>query len=243
METIKKVAMVTLVAAVVCLGTGRSSVFGADVTISLDVASAYVFRGSTFNDELVAQPGLEISGLPVVLGVWGNFDIGDYDNTLEEREFSEIDFYASYEVPLKLELVSLSVGYTEYMYPTGAIDADRELSLGASFNVLLSPSLTIYYGMDGGIQKNVYVEAGVSHDIELNEKVTLGLEAALGYLSPDEGEDGLTHYTVSAGLSYDKFSASVTYVGQGDDDVLPDVDDGGTYDVKVFGTIGVAYDF
>ena len=45
----------------------------------------------------------------------------------------------------------------------------------------------------------------------------------------------------SAGVSYSVVSASVTYVGQIDSDVLPD--GAGAYDVDVYGMLSVAYDF
>ena len=42
-------------------------------------------------------------------------------------------------------------------------------------------------------------------------------------------------------ISWEFLSASVTYVGQIDDDVLPD--GAGAYDAEVVGMIGVGYDF
>jgi uncharacterized protein (TIGR02001 family) len=253
-----KATVAVLCCALLALGA-MSAVEAAEASAGVDVASAYVFRGVTFNDGLVAQPYLEVSGLPIDLGVWANFDIDDYDGAANDGQFSEIDLYASYAVPI--EAFDLSIGYTEYTYPgsggdpevtLGAMgeaeaegtfgESDREVSVSAGLDVPLAPSVGVYYGLDGGIEDDMYVEASVGHDIEMDE-VSLSLGATVGYVNPDadDAEDGFSHYTVSASLSYAMLSAGVTYIGQIDDDVLPDGP--GAYDAEVVGTIGIAYDF
>jgi len=210
---------------------------GATVSMSVDLASAYVFRGSTFNDGAVLQPGLEVGGLPVTVGVWANFDIDDYDGAVEGSQFSEIDIYASYDLG-----AGFGLGYCEYTYPSGGGDADREVSLSYEADLPGSPSISVNYGIDGGIEKSLYVEAGVSHEIE-TETTTISLGAAVGYADPDEGESGFSHFALSAGASYGVASLTLNYVGQIDDDVLPDVEDGGSYDVGFYATLGVSKEF
>ncbi|NKB23956.1 MAG: hypothetical protein GKR87_06180 [Kiritimatiellae bacterium] len=97
----------------------------ASAYMGVDFLSAYVFRGATINKNAVAQPYLEISELPndvgLVLGVWGNFDIEDHNNgstIQEDGHFSEVDLYASYVLPLNMDSATMSIGYTEYLYPT-----------------------------------------------------------------------------------------------------------------------------
>lgn len=229
-----------------------SAVYGADASLSLDVASAYVFRGVTFNDGAVLQPGLEVGGLGgLTVGTWGNLDLDDYDGAVADGQFSEVDLYGSYALPCKL--LDLSIGYTEYMYPMGAgldastnavgVDADREISLSIGKSAgPVALAADIYYGIDGGIEKSLYVELSAGTEFELGP---LGAElgAAVGYVEPDEGESGFSHFTVSAGLGYGPIGASVVYIGQIDDDVLVDVEDGGGYDVEVVGMLSAAVDF
>lgn len=230
------------VAAIAVLMTGTAMAEdGASVTLSADLASAYVFRGSTFNDGAVLQPGIEVGGLPVTVGVWANFDIDDYDGALKDSQFSEIDIYASYALPV--EAVELTLGYCEYTYPGAEAEADREAQFSIGIPVALSPSISFNYGIDGGIEKSLYIEAGISHEMEPAEGVTLSMGASAGYLEPDEGESGFSHYTVSAGAEYEIFSLSLNYVGQIDDDVLPDTEDGGSYDVGFYATLGVSKEF
>ena len=75
----KKIITTTIAAGLV------GSVATAGVDVTMDLASAYVFRGITFNDGVVFQPGIEASGLglpeaygAVAVGAWANYDIDDY---------------------------------------------------------------------------------------------------------------------------------------------------------------------
>ena len=208
---------------------------------TLDVASAYVFRGATFNDGLVVQPGVEASTAGFALGAWANYDIDDYSGALEKNEFSEVDIYGSYAIPV--DVVDLSVGYCAYIYPLDSTDADHEVSVSVGLDLPLAPSLSVYYGLGGGIEDTLYCEFGIGQEFELSEAVGLELGAALGYVDPDDGESGFSHANLSATLSYSIFSASITYVAQLDDDVLMDVADGGAYDTEVYGMVGAGLSF
>jgi len=235
--------MITCVAAVALMMT--SAAMAADVDVTVDVASAYVFRGDTLNDGPVVQPGIEVA-LPygLTIGVWGNFDLDDYDGALEKNQFSEIDVYVDYALPLNIDRLDVSVGYTEFTYPGAEGDADREFGLGFGYDFdYFDVGLGLYYGVGGAIDKDFYAEFNVGTAYDLPEGVVLDLGAGIGYLNPDEGESGFSGYTLSAGLSYGILGASVTYYGQVDDDVLVDVEDGGTYDVDVVGMLSLALEF
>ncbi|HMO50736.1 MAG TPA: MltA-interacting MipA family protein [Kiritimatiellia bacterium] len=231
----KKTTMTSL-AALLALASAPA-VRAAEATVGVDVSSAYVFRGITFNDGFVAQPYLDVSGLPIDIGVWGNIDIEDYDGALEEGQFSEVNIYGSYTLPI--EGVDAAIGYTEYIYPNAEAEADREVSLTLGLDLPLAPTLGVYYGLDGGIKKDFYAEFGIGYDIEIDERLTLSLGALIGYLYPDEGEDGFHQYELSATLTYDFVSLGVKYIGQADDKVLTD----DAYDVEVVGTLGLSYTF
>jgi len=232
-----KKAVMKAVVAMAAVALVSPAARAAEATVGADLSSAYVFRGDTLNDGLVAQPSLEVAGLPVTLGVWGNLDIDDAGSN--DGDFSEVDFYGSYGLPV--EGVDASVGYCEYIYGDDAFD--REVSLSVGVDAPLAPTVGIYYGVDGMIEESLYVDLGISHELELAEGVGLGLGALIGYSNPDSGEDGFKQYEVSAALSYNIVSASVKYIGQVDDEVLVDVEDGGFYDADVVGTIGISHAF
>ncbi len=218
----------------------------ADAGVTLDFASAYLFRGVTLNDGPVVQPGVEVAVTEgLALGVWGNVDLGDYGDSLQRGQFSELDIYASYSVTLPDEKSGVKAGYTEYTYPGGGSEADREFGLTYSYDTIASPYVSAFYGIDGAVEKTLYLEAGVSHDIDLDESgdVTLGLSGLVGYLDPDEGRAGFNQYKVGVSLTYKLFYIKGYYVGQLDDEVLADVEDGGGYDVGLFGMAGMSFSF
>ena len=104
----------------------------ADATAGADVVSAYVWRGITFNDGLVVQPYVDVAaGNGFAINVWGNYDIDDYDNTLDENEFSEVDLTLSYALPI--EPVDITIGHIEYLFPTGG-SGTSEVFLSAYIN-------------------------------------------------------------------------------------------------------------
>lgn len=214
------------------------SLMAAETSLSVDVASAYVFRGMALNDGLVIQPGLTTAIGSVEVGVWGNFDMENYDGALTKREFSEIDLSAAYSLPV--DSLDLSVGYTEYAYTAGSVAADREIALTVGLDLPLAPSVGLFYGFGGAIEKSIYVEFGLEHELAVTDELGLGVSAALGYVNPDEGDAGFSHYSGKLGLNYFCLSASVTYVGQIDEDVL---DDGpGSYDVELIGAVSLSWD-
>ena len=221
----------------------------AEVSTSLDFASAYVFRGVTFNDGLVAQPSVEV-GVPMAegtgdfsFGVWGNFDIDDYDGIVESGEFSEIDIYANYTAPI--QSMDLVLGYTEYTYPNGG-EADREVRISVGLgDVITAPYIGLAYGADGSVKESLYLESGISHSFDVAEATSLDLGATVAFADVNGGGSGFANYTVSAKMIWKAAYASVTYIGQGDEDVLVDVNKGvgGGYDVDVVGVIGVSAAF
>ena len=225
------------------------------VSATVDFASAYVFRGVTLNDGFVIQPGLEATGFglaehcgSLTLGTWGNFDINDY-NGGESSEFSEVDWYASYSLPSIVDGLDIFVGWTEYTYPTGG-NADKEANVGAGFDL----GATAYFGAGGAVHSSQYYEFTAGYDLELAEDLGASLGASAAYADIDGGENGFADGSLSAALSYsltDNWSvgASVVYIAQLDDDVLPDetikaaVSPSVGYDVDFVGMLSIAGSF
>ncbi len=233
-----------IIAAALLAGAAQA----ADVSASFDFASAYVFRGTTFNDGLVFQPGFEASSLPlpeeigsVAIGTWANFDINDVG---AGSEFTEIDYYLSYSLPVSV--VDLGIGYCEYTYPTGG-SADREVSFSvgkAIGETGLGASVSANYGVDGAIESDLYVLAGLDYGTDLSEALSLSAGLSAAYLLSDGGSDGFNDGGASVGLSYAlteswALNGSLAYVAQLDDNVLGD----DAYDVEVYGMLGISCDF
>jgi len=246
MNSMFRPVLVLLVIAAVAL-TSTNNVKAADVDAGADVATAYVFRGKTLNDSWVVQPYLAVGNSdkhewlqPLTLGVWANFDLDDNKGgDPESGQFSEIDLYASYELPINSEHASLSVGYIEYVYPSaspvvrspGAVavdtDADRELNLIAKCeNTLLSPEVAVYWGVEGPNLKDIWeFQLSGSHDEPLNadENLLLNLGGTVSFRYDDSDtpgtDDGVSYVLLSAGLSYSIFSARADFWIETDDKV------------------------
>jgi uncharacterized protein (TIGR02001 family) len=231
---------------------GVGTAFAAEATTAVDVNSAYVWRGITFNDGVVVQPSLNVAadnGLN--LNVWGNLDVDDYDDTLDSGEFSEVDLTMSYTH--QAGPVALSVGYIEYLFPTtdaGGAEGTREVYLDASVAPVdgFSVGLTSYYDFDE--VDDFYLNPYIGYGMELMPKLSMSLRAGAGYAGDDfaaayGGEDsGFFDYTLSMGLTYavmDNVSVSgrLAYTDAIDDDVLPEP----PQDVNFYGGAGVSVVF
>ncbi|MEN8253886.1 MAG: hypothetical protein ABFR33_00300 [Verrucomicrobiota bacterium] len=222
----------------------------AEVGVTADFASAYVFRGATFNDGFVVQPGIEASGLglpeeygSVAAGAWGNFDVDDYGGTLAGSEFSEIDWYASYSLPNFVDGLDLFVGFTEYTYPTAASVADKEVNLGVGYEIAgIALGATTYLGVGGGINGNAYYDLSAAYAYAVSKELELSVGALVGYFDPDTGTAGWNDGVFDLAASYAlgetwSVGASVAYIAQLDDAVLVDVGKGGAYDVDFVGML------
>jgi len=241
-----KKLMITMMVALVAAAVAQA----ADVSVYSDFASAYVFRGVTLNDGFVMQPGAELSGFPIdekygalAVGIWANYDINDMGSG---QEFSEVDYYISYSLPV--EIVDIGLTYTEYTYPgASGGDSDREvtLSLGKELGTNgFYSSISFNYGLGGAIEGELYVLGGLSYETSLTEKLSASAGVTVGYLQDDDGPSGFNDATASVGLGYalnDNWSLSggLTYIAQLDDAVLTDSE----YDVNLVASVGLSCDF
>lgn len=214
----------------------------AEATAGADAVSAYVWRGITFNDGQVVQPYVDVAADRLSIKVWGNHDIDDYNDTLEENEFSEIDLILSYALPS--EGMDISIGHIEYLFPNGG-QGTREVFLSAyiSSSERLSVGVDTYY--DYGEIDDYYLSATMVYDVSLSGGAGMEASATAGYAGgyfskgPDEGWH---EYTLSLNASYPlgnafELSAFIAYTDTLDEDVLPE------QDVDYFGGGGFLWRF
>jgi uncharacterized protein (TIGR02001 family) len=186
------------------------------VSASVDIASAYVFRGTTFNDGLVVQPGIEGEVAGLTVGAWANVDINDVGG---DDQVSEIDLYIGKDLG-SVAGWDVSAGYCEYTYPGAAGNGESELSLSAS-------------GALGGVDLSFGAFANVAESATPNYyEVSTGGSTALAGIGLDygiaagyfdtEASDTTGFGYAAYSVSYDTGggSLSVTYVDELDDDVV-----------------------
>ncbi len=247
--------MKTKVCMIAVMMMGLAAAQAAEVDLTVDFASAYVFRGVTLNRDAVMQPGLEVTGLPIAerfgefaVGTWANFDLssGGSDYGLAQNQFSEIDYYGDYSLPL--EVVDLGMVYTEYTYPNSEDSADRELAVYVGKDVLdtgLYVEASANYGLAGGVTKDWYLQAGLEYGVDLLPNVlSASVGAGVGYLVQDDGPNGWHDGIFSADLGYAlaenlSVNLALMHIVQLDSDVLMDEN----YDRSTVGMAGLNLSF
>jgi len=135
------------------------------VAVSGDWYSEYVFRG-------VDLTGNRSLWSPTVAASWKDFTVsywGAYSDVKGAGWYEEADFTASYSHSFFDDKLTLGGGYIFYWYPDGisAAEDTHELFGSATVNVLLSPTVALYYDIDelhGG-----YLTFGVSHSFDIGK--------------------------------------------------------------------------
>jgi len=174
-----------LMVLMVCSGTAIS----ADVTAAVDVNSAYVWRGITFNDGVVIQPSVDVAYKGFGFNVWGNIDGDDYNETLDKGEFSEVDLTLSYG--FDAGPVGITAGYIEYLFPTAASgggEATSEIFISAGIGIEgFGAGIDVYRDIDEF--KGTYACLSASYGFDLTEELSIEIGASAGY-----GDDKATGY-------------------------------------------------
>lgn len=226
----------------------------ADVSLSADVNSAYVWRGITWNDGIVVQPSFLIGNGGFEAYFWANINIDDYDGTLETEEISEVDIDVSYGG--EVLGVDWRVGVVEYTYPNDGslVSTNGEDTLvhgtGEVYALFsrtitggLSLGLDVYYDFDE--VEDFYGKLGVSYEQALGEGTLLTAGAAIGAVGSKAslaGEGGLHEYEISAEAAHGFESGLglkvyVAYTDTLDKKVLPE------QDTNVYGGMSIKYLF
>jgi len=246
MREYMRVAVVMMVVAILGIGTVA---MGAEASIGADVASAYVWRGITFNDNLVVQPSLDVAH-PSGIGfnVWGNYDArdgdtdGDGETDVSADDFQEIDLTMSYAVPF--EPVDLSVGLIDYTFPGGGSSTlEFYVSASKALGSMFSVGVDAYYDVDE--VEDYYLSANVGLSLPLTDDIGIELGASAGYAGKDmsAGTDSGLHdynFSVSSGIPLAEtveLGVFVAYAGSFDKDVLPD------QEVDLYGGFGLSHSF
>ena len=215
--------------AVLGLALGLASSATAQVTLGADAAfnSAYVWRGLSLTNNFVIQPDLyltvPISSTALTVGGWSNIEPSKYDNVPDDiseggglagPDLTEFDWWAELGIPVGK--VTLTPGATGYIYPNdaGLTSDNNTIEIYGKFaaDIFLQPKLSVYYDVDK--IKGAYIEAGVSHPIQLTPALPLTIGALAGFSAGQEvnksdaselanfNESGLTHLDFSLSLPF-----------------------------------------
>lgn len=160
---------------------------GISFDATLDLYSAYVWRGEVINDEPVWQPGATVSYSMGEYGtlsgnVWANFNA---TGNLDHDHFcgmDELDYTASYAVDVGP--VSLSAGHIWYTFPsisdTTYAHSTREVFATAAYNNdIVTPFVKGYYDYESDIE-GFYGNVGLTKSVDITDQFSVGGETSLG---------------------------------------------------------------
>jgi len=176
-------------------------------SISLDQAiyDKYIWRGIQFNEEGVNQGSIDFSydtGDAGVFGanIWYNLDL-DNENGFS-GEFSEVDYTLYWEK--SFGALTLGAGHIYYDFSEVNLGSTREFYVSASYDVLLAPSLTVYYDYED--VDGFYVDFAIGHSFDLGVAgMSLDLGANIGWAD----EDMASFYYGASNSGFTNWGASV----------------------------------
>lgn len=163
-----------LVVAVMLATFGAGNLLGQDekpwsVSIDSSFVNQYVWRGFKLNPSPSVQPALTFGYKGLSISSWSSF--GHSSPLGRGQKWDEHDLTIDYTFSLT-DKISVSGGWINYHFP--ALDKEKdgvdstytnEIYGSIAFDVLLSPSLTVYGDVDQG--KGVYYYFSIGHGFDL----------------------------------------------------------------------------
>ena len=157
------------------------------VSTQVDLVSRYIWRGFDLlpDNHAAIQPSLTVnlgeSGFS--FNVWSSFALA-HRATFKYSDEIDVTLSYSFKVPEGWEL---SAGFTNYAYWFAddfkfKDNTSQEVCATiAKTDLPLSPTLSVYY--DFNLGSGLYVTLGGSHELKINEKVSLEVGGLIGFNS------------------------------------------------------------
>jgi len=166
---------------ILTLGFPISSLYAEEPEVSGSASvgffSNYVWRGIQVHEDVAVQPTVGITYGGFGANLWADY------NT-DTNEHVETDLTLNYA--FSVDKLSLDAGYI--YYALDGADDTQELYIAASYDVLLSPSFTIYWDFDEG--DGGFITASIGHDVELVKDIALSIGASVSYNLDNEYSHG-----------------------------------------------------
>lgn len=205
------------------------------VEVSADIFSAYVSRGTVWNDKPVFQPNLYVE-MPAGFdfNLWATMDMTDSDKSCAPDtawRWSEFDFTLGWNAILPEDCpIGLWIGSTFYTYPQFEDDDDYDAAIKLTFDWdILNPWIRLVHECDKS--DDVRIDIGISHEFALtaiNDALSLGLSAETTF-----GFDGWMNRWNRDAISTDGIDGSAPVEVEG-----VEGGDAGFADLMVMATLG-----
>jgi hypothetical protein len=130
-----------------------------------------------------------------------------------------------------------------YPKPDLAKDDASEVSVSLRYKARFSPSISVYQGIDGCLDKTTYVVAGVFHEYYRQGDLSMNVSVDVSYIEQENDLNGLSHCLFTHGLTYKFITATIGYIRPIDKDILTEAKDGGPLDIREYGSVGFSWHF
>jgi len=127
------------------------------------------------------------------VNLWGNANIGG-DGA---KQMNEWDYTVDYSSAMGD--VGYSVGIIGYTFPNTGGPGTTEIYVGASYDTILSPSLTVYYDIEA--VEGAYVSLGAGYGIPVAEITSIDISGSLGFGSEKMNQMLYSNGSSGAGLA------------------------------------------
>jgi hypothetical protein len=183
-EKMKQTMKLGIAIAAAAILTGQTVIHAEEAekptaSVDLGMFSKYVWRGFELSkDSMVIEPSVTIGYKGFSLNVWGNLDTDS--QVYDGAKYNETDLTLSYAK--SVGMVKLTGGYI--YYGLDGITDSQEVFGSVTLNTILSPTISVYREIAS--LPAWYVNVGVSHSIEVVNKITFDMAASAGYYFSDD---------------------------------------------------------
>ncbi|MEA2553913.1 MAG: hypothetical protein QOJ65_2089 [Fimbriimonadaceae bacterium] len=197
----RKAAILLVCASTVAQAEGQEKL---STTVTLDLASKYVWHGVNLVNDWVVQPGVSFSTHGLTLALWGSMEGTDWNRPNYPR--NPRGCFTDVEASLEYGKDNWKVGINDVHCPGTGEARYREWYAGLSAEQIWgAPELTVY--TSGSSRTGTYAVLGLSHSLGREGKsLDLGAEITYG----DKPFNDFVHGRQRAGFSDLQLSAGMT---------------------------------
>lgn len=168
MKALKLFVLAIMIMSTFSIGTLYAAETETSGYASVDIMSNYVWRGQKLSDSWVIQPSVGITYGGFGANLWANYDT-------DLNEHNETDLTLNYN--FIVDKFSFDAGYI--YYALDGADDTQELYLSIGYDLLLSPTLTLYYDFDEG--NGAFIVTSIGHSFDLGKNIPLDVGASASY--------------------------------------------------------------
>ena len=179
----KKILSVTIVSAILGFIAPCLTVSAQEYTVDVSFMSKYVWRGAVFAQDGVLEPSFSGGMGNLSVNLWGNMDLTDENGSKSDKKLNEWDYTVDYSRACRFnENLGISFGVIGYTFPHGG-GYTNEIYVGACYDIIGSPSVTIYQDVEA--VDGTYASFSAGFSFPVSDLTSIDVSGAVGFGSED----------------------------------------------------------